>query len=386
MRTNRGYWSLGLAVGLAGWLSSVAGAAPWERLLTVNRIEADPDKEYRLAENNGPWMILACSFSGEGADEQARELVLELRKRYKLPAYLYEKTFDLTKDSPRRGIDRFGEPQKTRYRRGANYEEMAVLVGDYAAIDDPEAQETLRKLKYYDPDCLKLEKGEPTAMNLAGFRLIQKYVLAPGSDKKKKGPMGHAFITTNPILPDEYFVPKGLDPLVVKANEGVEHCLLDCAGKYTVQVAHFTGKVIIKQEDIAAIESGKKRFQENGEGLAAAAEKAHKLTEALRMKGYEAYEFHDRYASIVTVGSFESVGTPRADGKIEINPQIATIIEQFKAKPSSQGLPGQPAGAMVPRTLAGVPFDVQPIPVVVPKRSISGAYVRQAATGVFGKR
>ena len=345
MTTNRGYWPLWLGIGLAGWISGIAAAAPWERLLTINRIEANPDKEYRLEEIHGPWMILACSFSGEGADEQARGLVLELRKRYKLPAYLYEKSFDLTKDATRGGVDRYGEPQKTRYRRGDSYEEIAVLVGDYPAVDDPEAQETLRKLKYYDPDCLKLEKDQPTAMNLAGLRLIQKYVLAPGSAKKKKGPMGHAFITTNPLLPDEYFVPKGLDPLVLKANEGVEHCLLDCPGKYTVQVAHFTGKVIIKQEDIAAIESGRKRFQDDGGGLAAAAEKAHKLTEALRKEGKEAYEFHDRYASIVTVGSFDSVGTPRPDGKIEINPQIARIIEEFKGKPSSQALPGQPAGA-----------------------------------------
>jgi len=45
--------------------------------------------------------------------------------------------------------------------------------------------------------------------------------------------------------------------------------------------------------------------------LEAAAEKAHRLAKALRMKGYDAYEFHDRYASIVTVGSFNSAGTPR---------------------------------------------------------------------------
>jgi hypothetical protein len=367
-----------LAVGLAGWLSAAAGAAPWERLLTINRVEAEPDKEYRLAEENGPWMILACSFSGENGKEEARELVLELRKRYKLPAYLYEKMFELDAGARGRGVDRFGEPLKTRYRRGASYEEIAVLVGDYNSVDDSEAQETLRKLKYYQPDCLKLQKDAPTAMNLAAFRLIQKVVLAPGNEKKKKGPMGHAFITTNPILPDEYFVPKGLDPLVIKANEGVEHCLLDCPGKYTVQVAHFTGKVVIKQRDVQAIESGLQELKE-GEGLAAAADKAHRLTVALRQKGFEAYEFHDRYASLVTVGSFDSVGTPRPDGKTEINPQIRTIIENFKAKP--QNIPGQPPGAMVPQTLVGIPFDVQPIPVMVPKRSIGASYARQATLG-----
>ena len=39
--------------------------------------------------------------------------------------------------------------------------------------------------------------------------------------------------------------------------------------------------------------------------LEEAAENAHILTESLRQQGYEAYEFHDRDQSIVTVGSFD---------------------------------------------------------------------------------
>ena len=62
---------------------------------------------------------------------------------------------------------------------------------------------------------------------------------------------------------------------------------------------------------------------------------AHRLTEALRIKGYDAYEFHDRYCSIVTVGSFSSTGTPRRDGMIEINPEILAVIETFKAAPQT---------------------------------------------------
>ena len=43
-------------------------------------------------------------------------------------------------------------------------------------------------------------------------------------------------------LPREYFVPKGVDDFVAKMNQGVEHSLLDCPGRYTVQVATFRGK------------------------------------------------------------------------------------------------------------------------------------------------
>jgi len=354
-----------LALGMLGWLTTACAAGPWDKLLTSSRVEADPQKTYNVTEQNGPWMIMSCSFSGEKAREQAKELALELRKRYKLPAYVYEKKFDLGKDIQGRGVDEFGRPKRMRYQRGGfEIDEIAVLVGDYPSVDDPEAQETLRKIKYCQPDCLALKEGKPTSRNLAGLRWIQSALLLDDNERKKKGPMGHAFVTTNPLLPTEYFAPKGLDPLVIKANEGVEHSLLDCPGKYTVQVAHFTGKVVMKQDEIAAIERGKDK--DVGGQLAKATLMAHKLTEALRMKGYEAYEFHDRYASIVTVGSFDSVGTPRADGKIEIDRNVKAVLDQFKSDQSTPGV-------ITAKTLVGIPFDPQPILVHVPKRTATAA-------------
>ena len=184
--------------------------------------------------------------------------------------------------------------------------------------------------------------------------------------------MSKAFITTNPLLPAEYYVPKGVDQFVIDMNRHVEHSLLDCPGRYTVQVAHFTGRTTLDQAEIQQIEQGAKV---KGSRLAKAADKAHRLTEALRMKGYEAYEFHDRYASLVTVGSFDSVGAPRADGKIEINPEIHTIMELFGAKPAT-GL-GASAGALQPGNCIGIPYDIQPIPVEVPKRAVSAVQARK---------
>ena len=170
------------------------------------------------------------------------------------------------------------------------------------------------------------------------------------------------------MLPARLFRPrKGLDPQIVALNKGVPYSLLDCPGKYTVQVATFKGQVIIKQDEIKAIQEGKEMKSE----LAAAAEKADRLTEALRMKGYEAYQFHDRYASIVTVGSFNSVGTPRPDGRIEINPEIHKIMKTFGAEATI--LPGQTTPVTPLKSLIGIPFDIQPMPVEVPKRSISMA-------------
>ena len=168
------------------------------------------------------------------------------------------------------------------------------------------------------------------------------------------------------MLPPDYYAPKnGIDELVLRMNKDLPHSLLDCPGKYTVQVAHFVGRTTINQREIAAIEAG---GEVEGTGLVKAAEKAHNLTVALRALHYEAYQFHDRYASIVTVGSFDSVGTPRSDGKIEINRQVLRIIECFRAKPIN--------GQLAAQTLIGIGFDLQPIPVEVPKRSISRELVR----------
>lgn len=370
MSGKRGRWLLLVAFVLAGLFSVAADAAPWDKLLTLKRVEADPEKSYSLTEENGPWMIMACSFSGEQAAEQARELVLELRKRYKLEAYTYDKSFDLGERTYGRGLDRFGNPLKMKYQRGGELDEVAVLVGDYASVDDPRAQETLQKLKYFRPKSLEIDGGKSTSRTLAAWRLAQQRVLAPGNKKKNKGPMGHAMIAPNPRLGKDLFVPQGIDPLVVEANKGVEHSLLDCPGTYTVQVATFRGRMVIDQQEISAIQTGRKNVKSQ---LVEATEKAHKLTEALRLKGHEAYEFHDRYASIVTVGSFDYVSQQMPDGRIEVNPAIQAVIDRFGPK---QTLRGGPTGGMAQQMLLGIPFDMQPKPVHVPKQSIAARQAR----------
>ena len=127
----------------------------------------------------------------------------------------------------------------------------------------PEAQKTLQKLRYAEPECLKVDDGKATLADAGGAaddpaETFKTQILPDGSEKKKRGPMGHAFITTNPLLPADYYAPKkGIDELVLRMNKGVTYSLLDCPGKYTVQIAHFTGNVVINQREIAAIENGK---------------------------------------------------------------------------------------------------------------------------------
>jgi hypothetical protein len=319
-------------------------------------------------------MIYAASFAGPTAEEEARRLVEELRTRFRMDAYLHSKRFDLSEPMTGLGYDMFGNPKRMRHQTPVAFDEYAVMVGNFDQYDSDEAKTLLNSLKYCEPKCLDLESGATQSLRYGGLRAFLK---SKNGDERKssRGPLGQAFITRNPMLPDEYFRPKGVDKLVASMNEGVPHSLLDCPGPYTVRVATFRGTVTIDQAEI-------KRLEERDElpksKLAEAADKAHRLTDALRKKGVEAYEFHDRYESIVTVGHFQDLGAPREDGKIEINPAVHKVIKSFSPKQQTlPGAPSQPMAGLIPRSLAGIPFDLQPIPVEVPRRSIATDYVRQ---------
>ena len=51
-----------------------------------------------------------------------------------------------------------------------------------------------------------MKEGKQTHQTLTGWRMIQQQVYeAIGSEKKKLGPMGHAFVTPIPCCPPDYF-------------------------------------------------------------------------------------------------------------------------------------------------------------------------------------
>ena len=363
-------------------MANARADAPWTNLLTGNRVEADPNERYTLTDNQGPWIIMACSFNGPNAEKQANDLALELRQRYRMEAYVHEKDFKLDDPngevqpllaSPHHYVYHMVTENPKEYADGT-IKEIAVVVGNFAAIDDAEAQRTLKKLKAADPDCLNPNRAKDESRSLAWWRKIQAQAEAvipkEIEGRKLNGPLSRAFITRNPLLPEEYFVPKtGLDELVVKMNKNVKFSLLDCPGKYTVQVAHFTGEVILNQGEIRAIESGSRPGPESTkQGLAQAAEKAHELTEALRMKGWEAYEFHDRNSSIVTVGHFDAVAQRRRTEPSSTSRMSSELSIHSESRRSNS--PAARPNSKCSR--ASVSSSIrQPIPSEVPRRSIS---------------
>jgi hypothetical protein len=211
--------------------------------------------------------------------------------------------------------------------------------------------------------------------------------------------MGHAFLTRNPILPKEYFVPQGVDNEVAKWNEGLEYSLMKCPGKYSIRVATFRGRIIFDTGEEEP-KNNKTRAAKEKDPLVEAAKNAHLLATALREKGWEAYEFHDRHESYVTVGSFDE-GQQFEDGSVALaGSEAQTIVNTFGAatpnnifeKPAAKDQQleelqkqrfsnlfsqrGETFAGLHPKRFVGLPFDIIPEPVYVPKKSISSTYAR----------
>lgn len=360
-------------VAQAWTVQDVSAKSPLLSLLPFKRVDADHNKDYTLSENNGPWLILAATFGGAEGEGQARELVLELRRRYKLPAYLHRRTASERFDQEEiRGLtyDKYGAPKRMKYKRNAQHDAIAVLVGDFNSIDDAKLEDSLERIKHMRPDCLDLKKRGRTMQHFAGLRDAYRRV-SGDKRRRERGPMGRAFVAPNPLLPKEYFAPGGLDDFVRDLNRSVKFSLLNNPGQYTVRVATFRGDQTINQTKVQELErSG--RFSDK---LEFAADKAHRLTVALRKRDVEAYEFHDRNESIVAIGSFDSEGTTLANGTIDINPEIYHIMKTYGARPRQ--LPGQGVLGLQPTQVDGIPFDVQPLPMKVPRRSIAQDYARR---------
>lgn len=400
-------------------------STPQKRTETLDKLgtsAAPPaDGNYALTQDRGPWLIVAASFSGEGAEKQANDLAAELRSQYHMVSYVHEMKFSFNDDPANASANSYGAPTRHRYQRGDHAQELSVLVGDFQSIDDPDAQQTLSKIKSLEPQSLAIDPKQ-SAQTMAFVRKSEDEMLEKIGKSRKRGPMAQAFFTRNPMLPREYFVPKGVDAFVAKMNDGVEFSLLNCPGRQTIRVATFRGNAILQTSAQSDRDSaggsfwGRKKKVDDHNPLVEAAENAHLLTKELRDHGWEAYEFHDRTESIVTIGSFADVTQRLPDGRVVVIPQVQKIVQTFDAGYDTPADPltgigndsatrqrvaqeeqqvnlqlstkqtqivsglnpkhvkilhGRGKGVKVDRI---IPMDIHPEAIDVPKRSVSSAY------------
>lgn len=334
---------------------------------------------FPLAENDGPWLVLATTFRGETARDDARRLAHELRDRHRLQAYTHEKAFDYTGRQQGVGLNPDGTPKTMRYANAQQVVEVAVLVGDFSSCEDPRGQKTLQKIKALQPE--SLGGARPKGGLVSDFLQANRQHLA-ATTAATKPPLAAAMLIPNPLLPADFFQRQEIDEFVQEMNAEVEHSLLDCPGRYTVRVATFSGAgtfdpgAAAGTPPAAGVDPSRLLDLLRGSGwrdpqvrgvagesrLVEAADKAHRLTGALRRAGWQAWEFHDRDSSIVCVGSIDALTVAQGSGQAVVHPEIARIVTTLGPDPAALA-----TGRVMPREFGGIMLDVQPKPIDVPR-------------------
>ena len=333
-------------------LKSVAYLAVVASALLVLRpagaIENERGKNYKLTEKHGPWMIMVTSFrnirdedrktEGLTAEQAAAELVFELRDKG-IPAYAYSQDGIVEKIDT---YDRLGRDDKRIF--AAQRDMICVLAGNYESIDDAVAQKTLNYVKKFHPAFLKNTKSGAVVRTNA-----------------QKGPLAGAFMTINPLRKPDEVARKTVDPETKFLNSGIDHSLVGVKKKYTVKIATFSGKSTtpIGNSEYTGNEGlfDRKLQQAAGFNLARVGEDAAQLARTLRHEGEEAYVYHDKFQSIVTVGGFDSPSDPR----------IRVIAEKYRAKIKDDPQGNGKQQIYTPETkilrAQGAPITAQPLHV-----------------------
>jgi hypothetical protein len=280
-----------------------APANPSEIKPPTAPLPTEPIEPYLLTRDAGPFMVMAHTFRGPDAARYALALVLELRRDFGVPAWIFYQ-----KVQPLHSLVRNVPPTAEQYQRAADlslpekvriYDEAAVLVGNCRTLKD--SQELLNQVKKMHPKCLDEMSSIWPWRNGAG--------------------LVRAMRCTNPYVPAQYLYPSKTDPIIKQMNAG-PHSIFHCPARYTLQVAEFTGRSTLQ-----ATASNKIRAEESANGLerllqssplAHAAEDAEKMADSLakvdeiQRTGYQTYVYHDRHSSKVTIGAFNSPDDPAA--------------------------------------------------------------------------
>jgi hypothetical protein len=287
-------------------------------------IHFEKGRRYDLHQKNGPWMIMVASFQPASLDGQVRdgktpqqladELVWELRslRPNPIPAYSYSiKAADERVET----TDRLGREEERKFLTRKN--QVCVMAGNYQSLE--KGQATLNWIKKFNPKCLQQQ----------GVKYLKT--------NRRQGPLGGAFLTMNPLLSPEEVQQRRHDPLLVKLNSGGKYSLYENDGEYSLVVATFSGKKLAHIGDSNSLEA-QQAFRLRADGseggsdgigkfwnkteendLDAASRSAWELAVTLREReNVDAYVWHDRYQSVVTVGSFDSPNDPRLKRYLQV--------------------------------------------------------------------
>ena len=366
--SRRSFAALCTATVLAGASATPANAAPPSLLRLFGKAKPiDEADSFVLTEEDGPWLLLATTFVGEDAKDRAQRTAVEIRRELRLPAFIYKEDFNFTGAAGRDEVT----GRRARYANPHHYQAYAVLVGEYDSVSHESIDKDLARLKsadldvFRDPEDVAAEYNTKTPASMIKAFGEQLFKSRKG---RGRNPMAAAFVTRNPLLPDSFFQQPEVDSFVKQLNEGTKHSLLKANGKFTVVVRTFNacGTILgAKNQD---------EFEPSEERMAKFARQADRMVQELRKQGEEAYQYHDRDRSVVTIGSFDTLGRELPGGGFQYEPEIRRLMQQYSALNASrsQRVPGRQGVAA--NHVAMIPFDVQPTPIAIPKVSKRSLY------------
>ncbi len=273
------------------------------------RVEADPNKEYVITPEAGPFAICVKAYIGADARERANRLALHLRKNG-WPAYV----FDYTAEEKRKAREWIEEryqnvPPEARPPKTIHIDpQWAVFIGGYRDFDS--ASRDLPKVKQLP------EPPQADHLDFLDQDTKQLYHL---------NTYAQCMATCNPMVPMQKRDPNAPDPSWKNLNDGRPYNLLTKCGKpWTLVVAQFQGAGVIQPRSTASkfldtIGLGGKSGDMLEAGAAQAEEVARVLREGFKRADnssvlrFDAYVLHTRTGSIVTVGGYDRMDDPRME-------------------------------------------------------------------------
>jgi hypothetical protein len=308
---NRLIWAPALCLTLAA--AGIVHAAPH----AAAQVDADPNREYPVTPDAGPWMICAAHFNGPAAPQLAHQMVLLIRSHYNMPAYVFNYA-DEERKKQKALLDQqapsFVSPPAApgeivvpvpRHRLTIRIEEQcAVMIGGYP--DETAAHVALLAVKKLDPPTLKVPEGAPAPFDIVVNDQGKAGYLNPFSSQ--------SMVVRNPSIQREAHAmqPKD-DPFLKTLNADEEYSMLRCPGKWTLAVREYVGASMVENKPTGfgplqnVFGLGKSK---TGESLALAANNAHELAKTLTQLKFDAYVLHTRTSSVVSIGAFNDANDP----------------------------------------------------------------------------
>ncbi len=330
----------------------------------VVAVEFDPKKEYFLSAQDGPWMIYVASFRGDrdGTEDQpyflARELVKELRTNYGVAAYMFNRSEEeRQKELQRREELRKQYGPDVPIKKVRIPHEWAVVVGNYKDMNH--AKKELDQLKKKEPP-KSVPYGNAVIAHQPGGKHIDPSEVT--AKTARLNPLRGSFVVRNPLAPKDPAQSAAFDPLWLPLNADETFSLFKCPAPYTLVVRAYQGaaamqssinpeSVFNRKKDSDTIRNFDHFLKSDGKVLDRGAKEARLLVEALRHPtlNFDAYIFHTREGSFVTVGGFRSPDDPKLAEAQRVLAGMEIQLHLDGKVAGAERLLSQPRPMIVPR-------------------------------------